>query len=32
MAKFEKAIIIDWVGKNVSKLLLSQDIFELDIT
>jgi hypothetical protein len=32
MAKFEKAIIIGWLGKNISFLLLSQDIPELDIT
>jgi hypothetical protein len=32
MGKFEKAIVINWLGRNVSKLLLSRDIFELDIT
>ncbi len=31
MTKLEEAIIIDWLGENVSKLLLSRDIFQFDI-
>jgi hypothetical protein len=32
MTKLEEAIIINWLGENVSKLLLSQDILQLDIS
>jgi hypothetical protein len=31
MAMLEEAIMIDWLGENISKLLFSQNIIELDI-
>jgi hypothetical protein len=32
MAKLEEAIIIEWLCENISKLLFSQNVLELDIT
>jgi hypothetical protein len=31
MGKLEEAIIIDWLCENIRKLLLSQNVLELDI-
>ena len=31
MMKLEEANIINWLGEDVIKLLLSQDIFQFDI-
>jgi hypothetical protein len=31
MAKLEEAIVIDWLCENISKLLFSQNVLELDI-